>query len=331
MIRVNRKYKFINANNLATVLKSFEKKRIGGRHLRKIGTKEEHSKFIKNIIDEQSTFQYDELCALFRARFKINVSRSTMYRFIRFQLNITRKRVQKALPKQSAKSVDLRKRFVGQWFQSTDLNTIGTKDEQENQKHWKLDIESCARARNRRCRKTDSCRHITDTRQLFFVDETGCNKHTLLRKYGLSQRGKPAYVAKHDASKGNNHSVIIAVGVAGGIIAHKTLVKRARATRRDDFCQFLTDTVAPAMLRVANKCNLAANAPLYLLMDNASIHKGVVVSNALRKVSCLIDCMSPINHRTCQPSIHANRSTTNSRDTCNKEHTHNISKNSKNT
>ena len=46
---------------------------------------------------------------------------------------------------------------------------------------------------------------------------------------------------------------------------------------------------------------------------------------------CLIVCTSPINHRTCQTSIHANRSTTNSKDTCNKEHTHNISKNSKNT
>ncbi len=90
------------------------------------------------------------------------------------------------------------------------METVGTKNEQENQKHWKLDIQSCARARNRRCRKTDSCRHITDARQLFFIDETGCNRHTLLRKYGLSKRGKPAHVTKHNASKGNNHSVIIA-------------------------------------------------------------------------------------------------------------------------
>jgi len=81
--------------------------------------------------------------------------------------------------------------------------------------------------------------------------------------------------------------VIIAVGGgrAAGVLAHRILVGRGRGTRRDDFCDFLRRDVAPAMLRAADRAGVPQRAPLYLMMDNASIHRGAVVSQALRSVS----------------------------------------------
>jgi hypothetical protein len=81
--------------------------------------------------------------------------------------------------------------------------------------------------------------------------------------------------------------VLIAIGAAGGIVARKVLVgsNEKRGTRRDDFCTFLRTQVAPAMLASANAAGVDRRAPLYLMMDNASIHRGAVVSHALRSVS----------------------------------------------
>ena len=66
------------------------------------------------------------------------------------------------------------------------------------------------------------------------------------------------------------------------LLAHRTLVGRGRGTRRTDFCEFLRSSVAPAMLAAAARASLPRTAPLYLMMDNASIHKGVQVTQALR-------------------------------------------------
>ena len=127
--------------------------------------------------------------------------------------------------------------------------------------------------------------HVRDVRQLFFIDETGCNRHTLLRAYGYSPRGAPVSRAAgvDSAARGDNHSVIIAIGAGGsGVLAHRTLVGRGRGTRRTDFCEFLRSSVAPAMLAAAARASLPRTAPLYLMMDNASIHKGMQVTQALR-------------------------------------------------
>jgi hypothetical protein len=72
-----------------------------------------------------------------------------------------------------------------------------------------------------------------------------------------------------------------------GIVARQVLVgsNERRGTRRDDFCAFLRRHVAPAMLKSAAAAGIDRDAPLYLMMDNASIHRGAVVSHALRKVS----------------------------------------------
>jgi hypothetical protein len=81
--------------------------------------------------------------------------------------------------------------------------------------------------------------------------------------------------------------VIIAINASAGIVARQVLVgsNERRGTRRDDFCAFLRRHVAPAMLKSAAAAGIDRDAPLYLMMDNASIHRGAVVSHALRKVS----------------------------------------------
>jgi hypothetical protein len=185
--------------------------------------------------------------------------------------------VQKQLPQQALteKNRALRRKFVGDWFVGVDRSKIGTNDEQRDQANWQL------RAGHR---------GVTSIDQLFWIDETGCNRHTLLRRYGYGPVGGGGVrrAGLFDGQKGRNHSVIIAVGRTGGVIARQVLVgdgRNKRGTRRDDFCSFLRKHVGPAMLHSAAQAEVPRDAPLLLMMDNASIHKGVDVSNALKRVS----------------------------------------------
>jgi transposase len=152
---------------------------------------------------------------------------------------------------------------------------VGTNDEQHDQRaHWRL----------RR-----GHRGVQSVEQLFWIDETGCNRHTLLRRHGYGPRGRGGVrcAGQFDGQKGRNHSVLIAVHRGGGVVARQVLVgsEQQRGTRRDDFCRFLEQHVAPAMLRSAAQAGVPPDAPLLLMMDNASIHKGAVVSEALKRVS----------------------------------------------
>ncbi len=219
-----------------------------------------------------------EQCRLFRQRFGIDVAVSTMWRFVHQECGLSRKRLGKPSPFDSLSDANRERRraFVAEHFDSATLDTVGTSDELADQKKWCL-------------KKSKNKKNLKRVEQLFFVDETGCNRHTLHRTHGYAPRGKAA-IAKTGGkayAKGRNHSVIIAIGggAAAGVLAHRILVGRGRGTRRDDFCGFLRRDVAPALLRAADRAGLPKRAPLYLMMDNASIHKGAVVSQALRSVS----------------------------------------------
>ncbi len=202
-----------------------------------------------------------------------------MCRFLRADAcRLTRQRVQKQLPAQalSEKNTLLRRQFVANWFRGADHAKIGTNDEQSDQlQNWRL--------------QQNGHRGVASVDQLFWIDETGCNRHTLLRRHGRARRGQGGVrcAGLFDGQKGRNHSVIIAVGRSGGVIARQVLVgnDKRRGTRRDDFCKFLTERVGPAMLQSAAAAGVPHSAPLLLMMDNASIHKGVEVSAALKQVS----------------------------------------------
>ena len=249
-----------------------DRPRVGGASKRKIGSSPEHAAFLAAL---EPCLYHEEMCALFERRFGVRVSVSTMCRFRKQALGHTRQRVQKQLPQQalSEKNVALRRTFVGDWFVGADRRTIGTNDEQHDQSNWRLRLGH---------------RGVTSVDQLFWIDETGCNRHTLLRRHGYGRRGGGGVrrAGLFDGQKGRNHSVIIAIGRTGGVIARHVLVGDGkRGTRRDDFCSFLRKHVGPAMLRSAARAGVPRDAPLLLMMDNASIHKGVDVSNALKRVS----------------------------------------------
>jgi transposase len=257
-----------------------DRKRCGGAaKRRKIGTCDAHTAFLRELLEtHEARLQMSELCTLFERQFDVRVSTSTMHRFVDRQLDFTRQRVQRQLPRQALTERNLkwRQEFVDEWFTGADRQLIGTNDEQLDQRsNWRL--------------RVDGERGVTRVEQLFWIDETGCNRHTLLRTHGYGPRGRGGVrcAGRFDGQKGRNHSVIIAVGAAGGVVARRVLVgsSERRGTRRDDFCAFLRAEVAPAMLASANAAGVDRRAPLYLMMDNASIHRGAVVSHALRSVS----------------------------------------------
>lgn len=103
-----------------------------------------------------------------------------------------------------------------------------------------------------------------------------------------------------DGQKGCNHSVIIAVGAAGGIVARRVLVgsNERRFTRRD---YVLRSDVASAVLTSANAAGVDRRRPHYLLKDNASVHRGAVFR-------CRSDCTWPVSRPSCQVRIRSSLS-----------------------
>lgn len=146
-----------------------------------------------------------------------------MCRFVRNVLEFSRQRVQRQLPQQALteKNVQLRRQYVANWSAGADAALVGTNDEQHDQRaHWRL-----------RC----GHRGVQSVEQLFWIDETGCNRHTLLRRHGYGPRGRGGVrcAGQFDGQKGSNHSVLIAVQRSGGVVARQVLVgsEQPRGTR----------------------------------------------------------------------------------------------------
>ena len=198
------------------------------------------------------------------------------------QLDITRKRTVRLLPRQALteKNIEWRKQFVRDWFAvgSYDLDKIATKDEFVDQSNWhlKLTNNNNNNNKNNNNKKNKQERIISSNKQVFFIDETGVCRHTMRRAYGRSKRGTVARVREgsFNVSRGANHSTIIAIGAASGVLAHRIIVGANRTTRRTDFCSFL-GVVGKQMLLAADRAGLHRSSQLYLMMDNASIHKGI--------------------------------------------------------
>jgi hypothetical protein len=236
---------------------------------------------VRELLEKHDArLQLSELCTLFERQFEVRVSTSTMQRFVHRQLGFSRQRVQRQLPRQALteKNIKWRKEFIGEWFVGADEQLIGTNDEQNDQKNWQL--------------RTDGKRDLALAKQVFWVDETGCNRHTLLRTHGLARRGNGGVRAagRFDGQKGRNHSVLIAIGAAGGIVARKVLVgsNEKRGTRRDDFCTFLRTQVAPAMLAEC-QCGRCRSARTVVSDDGQCLD-----SSWRRGVACASLCIETI-------------------------------------
>jgi hypothetical protein len=149
-----------------------DRKRCGGAaKRRKIGTCDAHTAFLRELLEtHEARLQMSELCTLFERQFDVRVSTSTMHRFVDRQLDFTRQRVQRQLPRQALTERNLkwRQEFVDEWFTGADRQLIGTNDEQLDQRsNWRL--------------RVDGERGVTRVEQLFWIDETGCNRHTPAR------------------------------------------------------------------------------------------------------------------------------------------------------
>lgn len=64
--------------------------------------------------------------------------------------------------------------------------------------------------------------------------------------------------------------------------------------KRVDFISFITNTLGPAVVAYRNRLPRAfANQPLRMVMDNASIHKGKPVEEALQAIGLVPVYLSP--------------------------------------
>ena len=232
-----------------------------------------HGPFILQLLRDEYDLYLHEILQRVRSAFPtLHCSISTLCFFIKHTLALSRKRKSGAPipgPATMARSLDRRKAFVRTWFgDSADMSKVGTVEEHADQANWRV-------------------RHCESKHQCFFIDETGVNWHTTRRRHGRVPRNTPCSHRATDAcqEKGPNHSVIIAMHAGARIMTHDVLIKKKHATRRSDYVAFLKDKVVPAMAKHAEDHGLSRQHKLFLFMDNASIHKGDIVKEAVQACS----------------------------------------------
>ena len=97
---------------------------------------------------------------------------------------------------------------------------------------------------------------------LIFVDETGSDRRTVLRKYGYSLKGKPA-TTDTLLVRGKRYSAIAAMSLDGIVDVHIT----SESVNGDTFYEFIERNLLPQMLPFDG-----INGRSVVVMDNASIH-----------------------------------------------------------
>ena len=98
--------------------------------------------------------------------------------------------------------------------------------------------------------------------QIVWLDETGCDKRNIIRKFGYGMRGeRPVY--HRFLQRGQRISAVVAM-CTDGVIA---LELREDTFNGDKFLEFITGTLIPEMLQFDG-----SSARSVLVMDNCSIH-----------------------------------------------------------
>ena len=103
---------------------------------------------------------------------------------------------------------------------------------------------------------------LYEPHMLIFVDETGSDRRTALRKYGYSLKGKPA-TTDTLLVRGKRYSAIAAMSLDGIVDVHIT----SESVNGDTFCEFIERNLLPQMLPFDG-----INGRSVVIMDNASIH-----------------------------------------------------------
>jgi hypothetical protein len=117
---------------------------------------------------------------------------------------------------------------------------------------------------------------------LVWVDETGCERRDLLRKYGYSFRGMRAE-CKRLLVRGRRISAIAAMCWDKGILDVEM------TPNSEMFCDFVRGTLIPCMLPFDGQ-----NPTSIVVMDNCSIHHVAEVKSMLEDAGILLIYLPPI-------------------------------------
>ena len=266
-----------------------EKPRGGARTSRTVIT-EEHVDFLRVLVGTPSVVSLSTCAQLgarlvreFRGRGLTSIAPSTISRTLRFRLGYSLKYAQiKNARRVTQVNVERYQRFARAHFHGVQLRRdlhrgrrrgsepavapLGadpSRDEKD-MKHWRSRI---------------------DPSRLFFVDESGFNLSVSRRKRGWSRLGE-SLVFAGDQDRGPHHTLAVVVGSAGGVVARawkRSGRARGEGFTRTEFVSLLRGGFARAVRR--HRAALPAarrNETLFLVMDNASVHKGDAVERALR-------------------------------------------------
>ena len=190
----------------------------------------------------------------------VAVSKSTIARVLRKDLNITMKRVTViAAGAMRPANVAYRRVFAREWFRDVDAGAIG-------------DVT----------READAMRAWTprvDPRLLFFGDESGFNLVTGNPQWARAVRGQRARISRTNA-RGQHHSLVLISGFVDGIVATHW---KGGSYKGQDFADFLSSTFVPYITSYREHLPMhLRRQPVRLVLDNCRIHKTKEVRDVLR-------------------------------------------------
>ena len=261
---------------------SLEKKRGGARAVcTKLGP--DHLETLRQLATSQDTMTLTVKALrelLYRTHPDLRaktISVSRLNAVLVHKLKITLKKLTR-MAREGLTEVNLAKRkaYVREHYEGYDESKIGVpgpSGEADDMRNWRLK---------------------TDPRLYLFMDESGFNLTTTQATKGRSKRGKPASAAVK-YNKGENHSLLLSLHVAlPGMDGRIPRTWKKGGFKRMDFVQYIEDELAPfaTRYRAALPAELRGQTIRYV-MDNASIHKGEVVEEALAKIGLTATYLSP--------------------------------------
>ncbi len=118
---------------------------------------------------------------------------------------------------------------------------------------------------------------------LAFLDETGCDRRDLLRKYGYSFRGVPA-VCHQIFARGQRINAIAAIGV-DGLVAYEL---HTTSVNSEVFTDFVRGILIPELTPFDGESPRSV-----FVMDNLSVHHVEAVREIFRQAGIIVYFLAP--------------------------------------
>ena len=272
----------------------------------------EHKRYILGALKRDPFLYLDELCALVLDKFGITISIYTMWCRLKEWRFTRKKSTILSISALSERNQIKRHDFVEKMYRGANKHAIGTHRESIDQQNWHTtqyyNITEDEISKRRRIELPANRISIPiSPNHIYFVDETGVNARTSIRTRGRSKRGTPCHT-KQRYRKGSKHiSAVIACSRNAGVLAHQC---KQGSYKRPDFTNFLRYSLVPAIVQERRRLRDTYLTQPYdpssatqwerdyhqqalkqqrdvkdvalLIMDNASIHKGLPVLQAVR-------------------------------------------------